>query len=176
MKVAILCPGPSLARTWSRKPEYTLIIAVNRAILHESCHWWSVGDWTTVQDIAGRPTNGIVSQDDTIRFIRGGSLISADRVPPQLLRWSELPTPHPAYSMVAALGLAAHLGAKDVDIYGDDKSGDKDWDGHMAGKNRGDERWARERTVLAKALMSLAISHNLSVQHVRDADGESDRR
>lgn len=168
MRAAILCPGPSLARTWTSGLAYDVRIAVNRAILHETCHWWSVGDWTTAQDIAGRPTNGIVSQDDTIRFIRGGSLIPADRTPPQLLKWSELPTPNPAYSMIAALGLAAHLGATDVDIYGDDKSGEKDWDGHTAGKNRGDERWARERTVLAKALMGLAVSHNLSVRHVRD--------
>ncbi len=167
MRIAVLCPGPSLATTWSsiRWP-YDLRIAVNRAILHHPCEWWSVGDWTTLQDVDGRPSVGICAQDDTVRLTHGGSLIPLMRTPPMLVAWSELPQPYPGYSMVAAIALAAHLGGTQIDIYGDDKHGVKDWDGMAAGANRGEERWAKERMVMTNTMAKLTAQFPISIQHV----------
>jgi hypothetical protein len=167
MKVAILCPGPSLAATWDHRfTNYDIHIAVNRAILHHRCEWWSVGDWTLLQDVDGRPTIGICSMDDVVRLARGGSLIPQMRTPERFVSWSELPHQYPGYSMVAALALAVHLGGRDIHIYGDDKHGTKDWDGQTAGANRGDERWAKERQVMENVLAKLTAIAPISVTHM----------
>lgn len=167
MRAAILCPGPSLTKTWRADEHFDVRIAVNRAILHATCEWWSAADWTMLKEVEGKPTHGICTQDDAVRFILDGKLISKERTPPAIIGWSALPYANPGYSTVAAISLAAYLGAKKVLIFGDDKSGSLDWDGVPAGKNRGDERWTKEKQVMNKAMLALGLSHLLHVIQVR---------
>ncbi len=172
MKIAVLCPGPSLASSWGDGHQhYDCRIAVNRAILLHRCEWWSAGDWTMLQDVDGRPTIGICAQDDTVRLARGGSLIPQMRMPQQFVGWSELPQRNPGYSMVAALALAVHLGGTQIDVYGDDKQGTQDWDGQSAGKNRGEQRWAKEIMVMTNTIAMLSALRPLSFAHIRLTDG-----
>jgi hypothetical protein len=171
MKIAVLCPGPSLAVSWGGgRQAYDCRIAVNRAIMHHPCEWWSAGDWPMLQDVDGRPSVGICSQDDAVRLARGGSLIPQTRMPKQFVSWSELPQKNPGYSMIAAIALAVHLGGVQIDVYGDDKHGAKDWDGQVAGKNRGDARWAKESLVMANTIAMLTAQRPLSITHIRIAD------
>jgi hypothetical protein len=147
--VAILCPGPSLSQTWvARTQQYNLVIAVNRAILFERCDWWSAGDWTVVKEIAKRPSVGICSTSESTRVMTKEPGL-------QYVPWSDLPIPHPGFSMVAALALGAMLGAKSISVYGDDKTGDKDWDGTRAGVDRGAARWQRETALTRSACQKL---------------------
>ena len=167
MRAAILCPGLSLAKTWKVPEAFDVRIAVNRAILHAECEWWSAGDWTAIKSIEGKPTHGICTQDDAVRFILDGNLIPKERTPPCVIGWGALPYKHCGYSTVAALSLAAYLGAKEVLIFGDDKSGTLDWDGVAAGTNRGKDRWKKEGDVMNRAMLALAQSHLVQVRQVR---------
>ncbi len=146
---AILCPGPSLSQTWaSRSKQYSIVIAVNRAILFQPCQWWSAGDWNVVESVKARPSVGICSTAESTRVMPKEAGL-------QYVPWNELPIPHPGYSMVAALALGAMLGARSISVYGDDKSGDRDWDGARAGADRGDARWQRETALTRSACQKL---------------------
>ncbi len=170
---AILCPGPSLAKTWPQKDpdcQFDIVIAVNRAILHEpNAGWWAVGDWPLIRDTPGKPRYGICTQKDAVRIIREGGIISAERRvgwSPQLVSWDML-TIGCRYSIMAGLGLAAYLGAGMAFIYGDDKSGATDWDGVEAGQNRGADRWNDERALMNGAVNKLKAKDGLVTHWIR---------
>jgi hypothetical protein len=52
----------------------------------------------------------------------------------------------------------------DATLFGDDKQGKLDWDSVAAGRNRADDRWARERELQAAAITKLGIT----VQYAKD--------
>lgn len=168
MRAAILCPGPTLQHSWPWPAmAFDVRIAVNRAILHEpASEWWAAADWPMLQSTLAKPSVGICTQDDPARMLRGGSLIPVVRMPPQILAWSDLPNKYPGYSTLSAFGLAEHLGATEIYLFGDDKMGTRDFDGAMAGLNRGADRWTKEWDLQKKTTTRL-ITAGIRVFEVR---------
>lgn len=169
MIVALLCPGPSLAKTCPPNDKLQLfdaVIAVNRAILlrpgiEDFVHWHACGDWDTLKAISMAPKLGITTMRDSARITRDGSnghLYSGLLWIP----WEELPVA-PGYSTIAGLALASQLLADVVMVFGDDKQGLLDWDG-TAGRERREARWDKERDLQEQAIKKL----NLNVQYVRE--------
>lgn len=145
MKAAILCPGPSIAKTWKPEmaDEFDVVLGVNRAAML-GCDWWVSGDWMYLKSVIATPRVGFCTIRDVVRILIDGSLIP--RLTPitavQCIAWEDLPFQR-SYSVVAALGLSCHLGATEVTVFGDDKEGAADFDGTI-GENRGDSRWEEE--------------------------------
>jgi len=168
MIAAILCPGPSLAETCPPDDglrSFDLVIAVNRAIMlrpgiERYIHWHACGDWDTLYAIRSKPTVGVCSQRDVARITKGGMHASMYAH----LRWEawEDLGVSPGYSTISALALAHRLGEKTVMVFGDDKQGMKDWDG-TSGRDRKEERWAKERALQDRAVEKLG----LKVSYVR---------
>jgi hypothetical protein len=149
---AILCAGPSLVQTWQHAlySRYDVVIAVNRAILHEpSAHWWCAADWDTFAVIVGSPTIGICSIRDAIRVLP--TVFPKERWHPEwkLVAFEDLPF-WSGKSSLGTIGLALYLKATEIDIYGDDKSGETDCSGIKSG-DREPSRWAFE----AKAMKDM---------------------
>jgi hypothetical protein len=145
VRVAILCPGPSLPKTWDGNADVT--IAVNRAALLHAPDWFCAGDIETFQRIKVRPRVGYCGSDYALGMV-------GDELPTDLQRfgWKGLPLPNQDsecnFSAVAATAFAAHLGAKSVRMYGADMCGLHDFDGDP-GTWRNDARWEKERAELA---------------------------
>jgi len=195
LKIAILCPGPSLKDTFplrgtnecgvrSAEQEilpifhfalrtshfalshsgYSELIAVNRAAEFAACRWWVALDartfsWTRPQ---GAPT--LVCGDDQYRKVvqdhpeavgikhRSLSTLHLDLAAPGRppVRWKRL-------GATVAVALAVNLGATEIDVYGADWSGTRDFDGHADPRNRRDEkRWEDERKTFAELAAVLA--------------------
>ncbi len=160
---AIMCPGPSLDRscpTAGTLECFDVIIAVNRALLHPAvrvaAHWHACGDWDTLRAIDCRPRTGICTTIDSARVTRQGPhRHTYDGL--AWIVWESLRVA-PGFSTIAALGLAKHLGMDNALLFGDDKQGKLDWDGELAGRNRADDRWKRERELQAAAITKLEIT------------------
>lgn len=156
---AIICPGPSAARTLSHPGAilgaFGFVVAVNRAVLLPGLSglvdWHVCGDWSLLWPL-GRHAPRICTTADVVR-------LSADQpafAGCDWMAWEELGIT-PRYSTIAALGLAAKLGAEHVTMFGDDKQGLGDWDGTTAGR-RTEDRWADERALQAKAIAQLGLN------------------
>jgi hypothetical protein len=167
MKIAILCPGPSLPLFEGRGPDYSQVLAINRACLLFPADFWVMLDGDAFRSGAE------VMQRPSWPPDRLPVLVSfADQHAARCHRWSEarrLPfipveydwLPHdwePApgapkqpllwdtFSATTALVLAKRLGAVQVDVYGADQAGPADWDGYThADYARAEDRWTRER-------------------------------
>jgi hypothetical protein len=174
VRIAILCPGPSLKVTWSwRKGTYDLIIGVNAAVEFWPCDWWCVGDWEALTWYKRSPNIGICSIRDALRHVREKTI--ALKFPwesLQMISWEDLAI-HQRFSSIMALGLANTLGATRVDYFGDDKAGNTDYTGQIdplrstAGP-AGNDRWGDERAQLALAL-EWARQQGLEVSWVKPA-------
>lgn len=173
-KTAILCPGPSLPKTWNhgRHFDYEHVIAVKRAILHTMCEWWVSGDWMCYTECDAEPLKGYCSTLEVTRGLENGSIVPKKKPfdPIVYVSWEDLPF-HRGYSTIAAVGLSLYLaqthGASlEVDIYGDDKSGDKDFDGHL-GDNRNENRWAEEVAFMKDAI-DFVSARGMTVRHIRE--------
>jgi hypothetical protein len=147
MKIAVLCPGPSLTR-FPGRGDYAAVIGVNRAACHVSCDWWACGDHPLISrihgDVIGKPAlfTALAGFDHLNQHgprWRGKTLTfnAAFAHFPQTWEWD-------LFSATAAAVLAAHLGGTRIDIWGSDLTGTRDWDGVEAGANRTDERWRCE--------------------------------
>ena len=168
MHVAIVCPGPSLLRTWRPigRPRYDRIIAVNYAINYVDDIDWLVGcdlplfcGCGATNAIRARlPRVGLVTASNVWEAITTGkgSEYWNDNQPwdgsawarLQLVTWESLSLVNETapcnYSVVAALGFAlACPGVQVVDVYGADMVARPGVDGIPGG--RSDERWAAER-------------------------------
>ncbi len=159
MTAAILCPGPSLTKTFpGRQGDYDVKIGVNRApiILYPlgvQCDWRSSKDWKQFTDYpAPYPLSIFTARataDDLEKHGHGGILSSVHR-----LFFDDLTDKYPIadmalwtlYSATAAIVLAAHLGATDIDVFGADFTNTPDADGvNVIGCDRDEARWDRER-------------------------------
>lgn len=142
----VLCPGPSLPRTWWRLG-YGPVIAVNRAVDFTAADWLVAGDPITFTRITARPLSGVCSFNAVLR----------DQLPPSFaglrqICWEDLghPPGHQAqWGIEAALLLARHLAAGellDIALFGCDQDPLRtdDWDGTAAADDRSADRWKRE--------------------------------
>jgi hypothetical protein len=82
MKVAVLCPGPSLPRHWHGKGSawwFDWVIAVNTAAWHYPCHWQHAHDDHSLDPILRgeypRPTLGILTAYDKVDKVRGAGFL-----------------------------------------------------------------------------------------------------
>lgn len=152
MRVALLCPGPSLA-TWPVETfaAYDLRMAVNRAILYAPCEAWTALDWKTVcRHSDPRPCILFTDKDcaDTLRskWARYGEFDV--RIRPR----------RGVYSAINALHNCADLGARTIDVYGADWTTEPDFDGRdIPGTIRDANRWAGERAQWDEAIAQLQL-------------------
>lgn len=149
MRIAVLCPGPSLPRTFKHDQPYDVLIGVNRAVLFTSCDWLASFDASTVKALA---TPGM-------KVFTRASCLPQDETLEAVAVWYPCVKLSDAgmFTACGALLLAAALGANDIDVYGADWSDAPDFDGrHSEGDWRVAERWRRERVVWDKITRVLA--------------------
>ncbi len=166
MKAVILCPGPSLVKltNWAtHRNDFDVVIAVKRAALL-GCDWWVSGDWECFRGTNAIPDIGYCTTEEIGTLLKAGEVIpaSANRYDRRSLcvPWERLAF-HGGFSSVAALALAIYLGVEEVTVYGDDKTGDQDFDG-VVGANRGVYRWEEElacRTSALEKMTAAGIRH-----------------
>jgi hypothetical protein len=154
MKIALLCPGPSLSLTYEPSG-HAHVIGINRAVLGFACDWWAFTDWQPFlhyHHFADLPRLGLFFSGTALdELLRRGmaprmqdarTLLPFEDIDPartrDKLRWGLFTAP-------AALMLARHLGATSIDVYGADWSDEPDWDGErMTGCVRDENRWSNE--------------------------------
>jgi len=154
----VLCPGPSLADTWKREPGAQgrpfLTIAVNGAINFTRCDWLVALDREPLRQ-ARSPREGILTKrEKRIELQAGGLSLKAGALPELVWSTDVLPHRHDCagalrWSRLAAITLAAHLGATSIDVYGDDRTGSTYWDGEdmplsVEGALVRPDRWEKE--------------------------------
>lgn len=154
MKIAILCPGASLARCESaRWKEYDLTIAVNRAASAHPCDWWVFGDPEGFHQTiplghpnlcTPRQSWGEVSNPGMEGYWWVLAFEEIDTDVPLEFNWRR-------HSMTAAMVLAewlignARMPAGLIDIFGCDWEGDVYFDGAADGGAGRHQRWGGER-------------------------------
>lgn len=154
MHVTVLCPGPSLVRTFAGFGGLT--IGVNRAAIAYGCDWWAALDSPLIID--GEQPSGsprlFTSRETFDRLVRNRSpwadrmgAVADDLLPPE---WRIFTAP-------AALALAAYLGATRIDVYGADWTDAADFDGVTPTSDRSTARWAREIPIWAAVVEWLGV-------------------
>jgi len=168
VKVAIISQGSS-AMMYSPSPkkgDFDHCIAVNRVIEWLSGGWWCFADYTgfaqsvrpeyagvwgtanlfTKHDITSELANDADCADALAAWqeMKGRAIFEADLRP--LPPMPETPWKRLKYSGLYALWLAWHLEATEIDCYGVDLEGDRDFLGQR-NDSRNPPRWKRERTV-----------------------------
>ncbi len=136
MKATILCPGPSLAGEFNGD----LIIGINRSVLSHKCDVWAANDESTIRSNSptGKPL--LLTKRDTVvaapeRFL---SVLYTDDLDGPSFRWN-------LKTMICAMVFALRVGnATNIDIFGFDAIGTKDYDGREAGQDRSEKRWLDE--------------------------------
>jgi hypothetical protein len=151
MRVALLCPGPSLSN-WPVETfaEYDLRIAVNRAILKYQCEWWAAADWPMVKKNNPSFPVKLWTNPDTFTHLCGLRDLFANLELHSFFeaKGSVAESRWVGKTATAALVLAVRLGAKSIDVYGADWTDQPDFDGVMFdGTNRSAGRWEGERDV-----------------------------
>jgi hypothetical protein len=164
-KAALLCPGPSLAAFPGRNG-YDVVLGVNRAARRVPCDYWVFLDAHVPRDFgppAGRPT--LVSRACALRRVTRGLAAGQAKWAEGLEHFPLEDLPKPAswpskwdnLSLLAALALAVHLGAVEIECWGVDWDGVRDWDGYSdARQNRTETRWSRERDLFNAIVVGLA--------------------
>lgn len=158
MKAIVLCPGPSLAAYSAKQAD--LIIGVNRAVLAHRCDWWSATDRTLLKEIDPGYRLNLFTDEQTL-------VPRPERFPmilrKQMTSYYTSSATWPSFSSTSALVLAAHLGALTIDVFGDDKAGFADWDGHIYARpgeegwrTRSAQRWQREWEIWNQTIALLA--------------------
>lgn len=155
MHVAIISNGPS-AKLFPQQHTFGSIIGVNKVVQQYRCNWWCFYDAKTFADIepVGRPylaMNHSVPQAITDLYpeaiekfktaARRTLIFDTEICIPD---WPKDADKWCCYSGLAALGVAYHLGAKTITVFGADMAGESDCFGFMF-KPRTIERWRRER-------------------------------
>jgi len=149
MKIALLCPGPSLPDWWndSMMRDYGRVIAVNRAAHLFKCHWFAFSDWEVIRGTNRKPKIGYVCkdgmqpEDESRRWRNIYTAMRARDVAPEY----DPKAQDCSYTMPNALAWAlVWSGSKgDVHIYGMDCSADLDVAGGEGDHSA--KRWVEER-------------------------------
>lgn len=176
MNAALLCPGPSLLRTFTRETAgtreaaagYSLVLGVNRAPIIAAavarCDWWVCQDWTLVEaigrEVRGRPK--LCTARRTLERIAEGKATAGDVEAGCTIEdlwasagaaWNRLGT----YTAPWGLVLAEREGATQIDVYGADWTDAPDADGvWVEGCRRDAERWRQEGACWGEACRLLA--------------------
>lgn len=156
MKAAILCPGPSLADFSGTDAD--IAIGINRAVSHYPCDFHVFLDCRAFY--AAEPVNEpcLVTTRQMYRRVTRKRPEALQRL---FLCRDRLTTGTAAkwgrFSVTSALILAENLGATEIECFGCDMEGTKDWDGHAFEQDRRDEkRWREERELWQQLTAYLA--------------------
>lgn len=178
MRVALVSNGPSAVAYATAKRNYAGTIGVNKAVTRWGLDWWCFCDFKTYEQeaerVVGQPSifcrepagrkiverlRGKPQQDFIARRAEGRVLIhegiEGSDSPP-------LPLPWFSYSGCAALVLAVHLGATEIDLYGVDLGGHTDLRNEV-NYSRDANRWKRE-IELWEALRDWAVAKEIEIQ------------
>lgn len=145
MNIAVLSPGPSLARIHEEDLSgFDLLIGVNHAVERFECDWWVALDSTTLKNVKPLGTPDLYTQRKTKEWLTKRQRPERPRL---IEDYQETDIPRNAciYSTPCAVALAGQLG--DVTLIGADMEGSRDFAGRE-GENRTPKRWQREREVL----------------------------
>lgn len=151
MKAALLCPGPSLAKTFD--PGFSgLRVGVNYAAVGYPCDVWAAPDYPMVRDnhakVLGTPKwltrrQTAIDIGKRVRFT-------------DVVHTEDLSCPWKPFTLktaTCAMVLLATLGATDVKVYGADWKPDApDFDGVQRGEDRSAERFRVEREIWEKVV------------------------
>ena len=165
MRATLLCPGPSLGKTFPPgRNGYELIVGVNRAAQYTPCDWWAAldGDFVRSQHRNNLGTPKLLSREYVL-FAEDShewlidlensltlEVVASDTPAVRIGRVGQFTAP-------AALLLCGYLGATSIDVYGADLAGTTDFDGHAPPDAwRTDERWRREQTIWSLMRINLA--------------------
>lgn len=156
IRVAILCPGPSLPSIWPPPADwqtYDHSIAVNRAMDFQPAgtkpDWWCCGDeetWAMFQH-AGWPRRGIVGR---CASVAAPAELAAHPVLGML--------PCAAHNWTACMAVwwaSSELRANRIDLFGADMAGAQDFRGQSC-HGRSPDRWQAEAQILAELTAMLA--------------------
>lgn len=155
-RVAILSCGRSLQRSNPPLGDYDSVLGVNYAVESFPADWWVWGDvkpfitWKPVSS----PSGVFTSDGEWERLCglhpeRAASLVDGR----SLLTWQAVTIPEfinekwRVYTVTAALALAWHIGAREIDVYGHDMSGTVDCRGADKPSIRQPKRWEQERAI-----------------------------
>jgi hypothetical protein len=160
MKVAILCPGPSLVETGKGLEESSadLFLAVNLAITYWRPDWWVFGDRVALErtPIEHRDADHLCVPLSIRPWIQRHNPGFDTSLCWESLRgdWPVLPDLECNFSTIAALFLARRLGATHIELYGCDMAGT----GGIGSDDsvRTEARWIRERAHFDQATKALS--------------------
>lgn len=173
--VAIISNGPSAERfDGVDRSEFDAVVGVNWTPARWACDWWCFCDWTTFADHVPRGNPRLFVK----RFAAGKlpryapECMERFRAAPEALLHERIaPPPLPdaagrwnAFSGLAALGLAWHLQATHITVFGADMTGDRDHTGQF-GHSRTPDRWALERQIW-NALTASLKAEGVVVQRI----------
>ena len=151
-RAVILASGKSLAAYLGPQPG-DVVIAVNAAAKYHAAEWWSVADLPGVRDIVPLGKPRLFTRADTVGNMRRFCPEALLRVG-DILTWDELaaelnpPQCWYNWSAIAALVLAVHLKATEIETHGIDMVGPEGHDGQRSIAWT-DIRWKRERETWA---------------------------
>jgi hypothetical protein len=166
MRVALLCPGPSLA-AYPGRSGFDLVLGVNRAAIAHGCDVWVACDVPCVRQhmeavqgmpllLTGMESSGTLDTDHP----RYRGPITDIR---PLLTFCDPGWSWQSFSASCAFVYAVAQGATRIDLWGADWSGTADHDGAEAGQNRSPERWQWERNIFLNLLFPWAESRGITV-------------
>ena len=165
MTAALISQGPSAALypapEGERAPEYDLVIGINWVPTRWPCDWWVFVDWdmwVKGQDHFEGQSLRIATMGDWRKSIErqapAHQITIAEYVP-----FESMTPPTQAHwrgsTGTYALGVAWHLGIRDLDVYGVDLCGTSDFMGDGAGTSRTPDRWKEERGIWNRMVTDL---------------------
>jgi len=175
MLAALISNGPS-ARMFPGRLLFDVVIAANWTVEWldpDDVDWWAFSDWQTFAVKAqSRGEPGLYTKKRTASHVRkqapapkreqwdradkaGRIIYSEDIKRPPTWGHNTATRVWSKWTGGLALGLAYHLGATEIVVYGADMQGRKDHQGRE-GPSRTPERWVRERRQWAALVSSLA--------------------
>lgn len=169
-RVAVISNGPSAHLfDGANRADFDAIIGVNWTVSRWLCDWWCFCDWPTFADTEPLNRPRLFVSKFALEKLRLNAPDHVARLKdyPEIVIHEEIALPPlgedlpkwNAFSGCAALGLAWHLRAKRVTVYGADMEGQHDHAGRF-GCCRTRERWRHERRIwdgLVAALQQQAV-------------------
>ncbi len=156
MLAIVLCPGPSLSKL-EAIPPCARSIAINRAATKFEADIWAAMDYPILRDyhkkVLGNPglfTFSTTWQDIGHRLKRFPKVYLRE----ELEGWWGGKLPFKTFP--ASLVFAGWMGATEIDVYGCDWEGNKDFDGVVAGESRTDDRWLAEKKMCGEVIADLS--------------------
>lgn len=148
MRLAILCPGPSLTDSAYDPDAFDLTIAVNTAALSHPCDWMCAVDRDLIQRAVPRYVNGLV---------RGFASNPAWMRHLEFLGFKVRPLlPYSHYTFPNALWFALTLYPESIDVFGFDCTDTPHADGSIG--TIGEERWRKELPDVRAAMVGQRVS------------------